>query len=241
MDRRIKVIAQTNLKNNDMKQDGLDLLGAASGIGALATLPIGILERMPSKLFEGKVIVPVKDFEVIEGDVFLVNAEYKNPSEGTISNVSDQVTATLQTKCDSYGQCTGAVMQVRDKATSYTTNLCENEEILGTEEKFTYDGGGVVRAYYDRNATPVSGTVSVSLSGTAKAHGLSAHSMTCACDDEPVAPSTGKTMLSFSFNPFEFVAGASSITVDQTDGNGAGWTFTIYKPDDLVDGDICLP
>ncbi len=240
VDRKVKVIAKTNLKNKDIKQDFLDLTGAAGGVTALATLPVGILERMPSKLFEGQILVPVKDFEVIEGDVFLVNAEYLNPSEGTISNVSDQVTATLQTKCNSFGQCTGAVMQVKDTPTSFTKNLCEDEEILGTEEKFTYDGGSAVSAYYNYNSSPSSGAVNVTLSGTTKMHGLSEHTVTCACDDDPIAPSTGKTTLNFSFDPFEFVAGASSITVDQRNGNGAGWKFTVYKPDDLVDGDICL-
>jgi hypothetical protein len=235
VDRKVKVIAKTNLKNKDIKQDFLDLTGAAGGLTALATLPVGILERMPSKLFEGKILVPVTDFEAIEGDVFMINAEYKNPSEGTISNVSDQVTATLQTKCNSLGQCTGKVMQVKDTATSFTTNLCEDEEILGTEEKFTYDGGSVVSAYYNYNASPATGQVNVTLSGTTKTHGLSEHSMTCACDDDPIAPSTGKATLNVSFDPFQFVAGATSITVDQ-----GYWKITIYHPEDLVDKDICL-
>lgn len=164
IDRTVEILASVNLKNKNPKQDAIDLFSGLSGIGALWSLPVEVLNRAPL-LFNAKTKLIVHDWKELEGDHFRVEATYNRPDffdrgvDVKLANIKDKVTFDFELKINSKNNETEVILlSSQDGRTNYKEYMqpeftagegCLGKQTpIGEYEAFILRQKPLVQAFY---------------------------------------------------------------------------------------------
>lgn len=244
VDKTTRISAATNLKNKNIMQDAVDLISASSGISALWSLPIEILNRRPG-LFNGDLMVKVTDWKEQEGRLYHVLGEYNGDGNSfMVKNLTDKIEFDLDVVMYADGGAKGALVNSVDSPSSYTdppvADANSGEYCSGT---LTYPGSAevfklksnTVSANYTPPQTyppgyplpagmpstiPASAYVSVQLSGYS-------YTFVEVCGSETPPATRSESALFVQFEPFKIPVVGNSLVINNRDNYDQGWKFTI--------------